>query len=182
MKKITSSKPKAKSKAKSAAKKGASGKPKAKKTTISKSKSAPKAKMTSPKKGKWTCSVETGNESDSDSGQHFTVCTLKGPLVTFNNITECWYVESASKKIIEVQLLEESNQNFEVVLNPIDKDVLVNIIDSGRESKVSFTVKYDSSFETAVRKLISSVDEKKKFHATKSHETAVKRTMKTIRK
>ena len=91
-------------------------------------------------------------------------------------------MESVGKKIIEVELLEESNQNFGVVLNPIDKDVLVNIIDSGRENKVSFSVKYDSSFETAVRKLISSVDEKKKFPATKGHETAVKRTMKTIRK
>ena len=181
-------------KAKSASKKTTLTKPKvakakvksspAKKTKISKPKSATKTKseMTSPKKGKWTCSVKTLNESESDSGQHFTVCTLKGPRVTFENVTECWYVESIGKKIVEIELLDESNQNFGVVLNPIGKDVLVNIVDSGRDNKVSFTVDYDFSFEMAVRKLISSVDEKKKFPLQKGLEASVKQTMKTIRK
>lgn len=183
--KVSPSKPKAKSAAKKVAKAKSKAKSKAspaKKTKISKPKSAPKSEMASPKKGKWTCSVETGNESESDSDQHFTVCTLKGPRVTFNNITECWYMESASKKIIELQLLEEANQSFDVVLNPVGEDVLVNIIDGGRENKTSFIVDYDSSFETAARKLISAVDEKKKFPVQKGLEASVKHIMKTIRK
>lgn len=102
--------------------------------------------------------------------------------MTFENVTECWYVESIGKKIVEIELLDESNQNFGVVLNPIGKDVLVNIVDSGRDNKVSFTVDYDFSFEMAVRKLISSVDEKKKFPLQKGLEASVKQTMKTIRK
>lgn len=182
--KVSPSKPKAKSAAKKVAKAKSKAKSKAspaKKTKISKPKSAPKSEMASPKKGKWTCSVETGNESESDSDQHFTVCTLKGPRVTFNNITECWYMESASKKIIELHLLDDHYATG-VVLNPIGNDVLVNIVDAGRENKASFIVDYDSSFETAARKLISAVDEKKKFPVQKGLEASVKHIMKTIRK